>query len=151
MSELAERLAGANSDVVQASGPAEAAARLAQALYHAYDYCDWQMLAPFLHPYGRFIPLASAGNAVLGREDLLALLARAPVSGPGTVELTTLSTEAVLGVSRSLRKVEPGEQRAAARASIVTVRDGLLFRERAFASAPDAYRAYLCHGATLGI
>jgi hypothetical protein len=132
--------------------PAEQAAHLAGALYQAYRYAEWEGLGELLHPFARFLPLAGDGDDVLGCDDLLALVAgrRGPAFGLGTVELTQLSAEAVLCVAQS-----PGRQgesrRAHARAAIVTVKDDLLYRERAFASAPDAYRGYLRNGLTLGL
>jgi hypothetical protein len=128
------------------------AAQLAGALYRAYRYGEWEGLGGLLHPYARFLPLAGDGDAVLGCDDLLALVAagQAPAFGLGHVELTQLSAEAVLCVAQSPGR-QAGQRREHAGAAIVTVKDGRLYRERAFASAPDAYRGYLRNGLALGL
>jgi hypothetical protein len=128
------------------------AAHLAAALYRAYRYGEWEGLAALVHPFARFMPLAGEGDAILGRDDLLALVAgrQGPAFGVDHVELTQLSTEAVLAVGQARWK-HAGSRPDGAGASIVTVKDGLLFRERAFASAPDAYRGYLRSGLALGL
>jgi hypothetical protein len=128
------------------------AAQLAGALYRAYRYGEWEGLGELLHPYARFLPLAGDDNAVLGCDDLLALVAagQGPELGFGHVELTRLSAEAVLCVAQSAGPQGEG-RRGHGGAAIVTVKDGLLYRERAFASAPDAYRGYLRSGPALGL
>ena len=131
----------------------EAAVTMAERLYDGYRFGDWEPLAAILHPYGRFTPLADPGDRILGYDDLLAFVAGRHGTGLGTgeVQLTPLADDAVLCVAHPRWRDRVRRLTPSARAAIVTVKDGLLFRERAFASAPDAYRAYLQHGLELGL
>ncbi len=155
MTELAERLtapAGPTAESSTAPPAASPAVEVARRLYEGYAYGEWEPLAPLLHPYGRFVPLATAGDAVLGRDDLLALVAARPDTARldlTHLQLTPLSDDAVLSVA--LPRWRRAEPVTAARAAIVTLEDGMLFRERAFATAPEAYRVFLRHGRTLGL
>lgn len=150
MTELVERReAAAAAGATLARG---AAVEVAQLLYDAYRYGEWEGLNGVLHPYARFVPLATSDGVVLGRDDLLARVAEGPHTASAvlaSVQLTPLADDAVLCVGRP-RWMLPNAA-GEARAAIVTLVDGLLFRERAFESAPEAVAAFLRHGRALGI
>jgi hypothetical protein len=127
------------------------AAGLAQALYEAYHFADWTSLGTILHPYGRFLPLLAHGSrSALAKDDVLAL-----VAGIGSesqlssadIQITQVSHDAVLCVDRPSWKARTSPTRA----SMVTISDGLVYRERGYASAPEAYRSYLHCGLLLGM
>ena len=155
MAELVECVAATPS--VAPAGPdasnRQAAVAMAQRLYDGYRYGDWEPLTSMLHPYGRFVPLAETQGEILGYDDLLAFVAARQGTRlqMGDVQLTPLGSDAVLCVAHPRWRDRVRRLPPPARAAIVTVKDGLLFRERAFASAPDAYRAYLELGLDLGL
>jgi len=124
---------------------------LLEAISDAFSTRDWERLRSLYHDQARISSVA-AGDRVLSADELIDVLA---ATEGGTYATDDTQTEAldenavvVWGLVR--QRDEVGSMFTAS-AWVLTFRDGLVLRSKAYASVDEGRAAYREHGLDLGI
>jgi hypothetical protein len=136
---------------VSESQVAEARAlRLLESISDAFATRDWELLRSLYDDRARIVAVA-AGEGVLDPDQLIQVLS---ASEPGSYSTDDAQTEAldaqavvVWGIARQR---EVGETTFTPSAWLLTFRDGLVWRSKAYRSVDAARSAYREHGLDLG-
>jgi hypothetical protein len=127
------------------------ALRLLEAITEAFTTRDWASLRALYHDDARISSVA-AGDRILGADELMEILAGIESGSYATddAETVALGDDAVV-VWGLVRQRYETETRFTPNAWVLTFRDGLVWRSRAYSSVDEARRAYEADGAGLGL
>jgi hypothetical protein len=114
---------------------------------------DWSAMRALYHP-DALLQTVTGGPDPLSADDLIAELERAASGTWYSVtsqEPVVLDKHAVLMIGRMRRSVPGGGLEDAGHVWLLTVRDGLIYRQGLFGSREEAADAYLRCGVSLGM
>jgi ketosteroid isomerase-like protein len=119
----------------------------------AYKVADWHALRLLYHPDCRIVSVAAGADAVLTRDELMAVLAEAATDTIYDVSFSraeTLGDDALVIVGRVRHRLGRGFADSAWH-WLWTLRDGVIYRSVAYPSLDGARAAYETLGDALGL
>lgn len=124
---------------------------LLDAISDTFTTRDWAALRALYHDDARIVSVAG-GNRVLSADALMEILSAVESGSYGTndAETEALDDSAVV-VSGVVRERHGSEATFTPNAWVLTFRDGLVWRSRAYPSVDDARAAYAEYGLDLGL
>jgi ketosteroid isomerase-like protein len=114
---------------------------------------DWSALRALYHPDAR-LAMVAGGPGPVSADDLITQLQQAAEDtwySVTTTKTVVVDEHAVLFTGRMRRSVPGGGFEDASHVWLLTIRDGLIYRQGVYASADEAVAAYRELGVSLGM